>query len=116
MTHIALKTADLLLSEGIHAGVIDTYLLKPFNEKEIYKILKRYRHIATMEESFLNKGSLDSSVERLCFSNKLSVGITKFGFDDRYVFEVGNREHLYKVNKLDQETILNRIMKGLKKI
>lgn len=113
MTHLALKTAELLSKDNISAGVVDVYFLKPFNEKLLLKILSGYKHIATMEESFLNKGSLDSIVGNLCFSNRLFVGMTKLGLGDKYVFDVGNREHLYKVNKLDQENIIKTIKNDL---
>ena len=110
MTHLALETASLLgKQETISTGVIDQFFLKPFNEEKLLKILSVYRHIVTMEEAFINKGSLDSIIEHLCFSNRLFVGMTKFGFDDKYVFEVGNREHLHKVNGLDQDSIVNKI-------
>ena len=73
------------------------------------RILSEYKHVVTMEESFLNKGSLDSIIGNLCFSNRLFIGMTKFGFGDKYVFDVGNREHLYNVNKLDQGNIIKTI-------
>ena len=116
MTHLALETAERLHQGGISTGVVDQFFLKPFNKQKLLGILSKYKHIVTMEEAFINKGSLDSVIEHLCFSNKLFVGMTKFGFDDKYVFEVGDRKHLYKVNNLDQETIVNKIKLGFKSV
>lgn len=116
MTHLALKTAELLAQDDIRAGVVDLYFLKPFNKKLLLKILSQHKHIVTMEEAFLNKGGLDSIIGNLCFSNRLFVGMTKFGFEDKYVFNVGNREHLYKLNNLDQESIIKTIKDGLDKV
>ncbi len=113
MTHIALKTADLLAAEGIQAGVVDVYLLKPFNESRLLKQLNPYKHLVTMEESFINKGGLDSIVEHMCFSKKLFVGLTKLGFGDRYVFDVGNRDYLYEVNRLDPASNVRKIIADL---
>jgi transketolase len=115
MTHLALKIAAMLSQENISVGVIDIFLLKPLNKKRLLKILSGYQHIVTMEEGFINKGGLDSVIESLCFENKLLVGMTKVGFEDKYVFDVGNREHLYKVNKLDQESIIKTIKADLNK-
>ena len=109
MTHLALKIADLLAQDGISVGVVDQFFLKPFNKKMLLDILSHYEHIVTMDEAFINKGGLDTVIEHLCFSNKFFIGMTKFGFEDKYVFDVGNREHLYKVNNLDQESIIKRI-------
>ena len=114
MTHVALKTADLLAQDNIRAGVVDQFFLKPFNEQRLLKILRQYRHVVTMEEAFINKGGLDTIIEHLCFSNRLFIGITKLGFADKYVFDVGNREHLYKVNNLDLKSILETIKHDLK--
>ena len=117
MTHLALEIADRLgKQEVLSTGVIDQFFLKPFNEKKLIGILSQYKHIVTMEEAFINKGSLDSVIEHLCFSNKLFVGMTKFGFDDKYVFEVGDREHLYKVNNLDQDSIVQKIKLDFKSV
>ena len=109
MTHKALEVAEQLTKDGISTGVIDQFFLKPFNEKKLLGILSRYKHIVTMDEAFINKGGLDSIIEHLCFSNKLFVGMTKFGFDDKYVFAVGDRAHLHIVNDLGHANIIRRI-------
>ena len=111
MTHVALKIADRLAQDCISVGVVDQFFLKPFNEKKLLRTLSWYRHVVAMDESFINKGGLDTVIEHLCFSNKLFIGMTKLGFVDKYVFEVGNREHLHKVNNLDQENMIKRIKK-----
>ncbi|CAB1064580.1 Transketolase, C-terminal section (EC [Olavius sp. associated proteobacterium Delta 1] len=115
MTHVALEIFDLLRKYSIQAGVVDQFLLKPFNKERLLTILRQYRHVVTMEEAFINKGGLDTIVEHLCFSNRLFVGMTKIGFSDKYVFDVGDREHLYKVNNLDLKAIIETIKSDLKK-
>ena len=113
MTHVAVKIADLVdLIDGISVCVIDQFFLKPFNEQKLLNILSWFNRIVIMDESFINKGGLDTVIEHLCFSNKRFIDITKFGFEDKYVFDVGNREHLYKVNNLDTESIIKRIREG----
>lgn len=114
MTHVALKIAEHLTERNIYTGVVDQFFLKPSNAQKLLEILSQYRHIVTMEESFINKGGLDTAIEHLCFSNRLFIGMSKFGFGDKYVFDVGNREHLHKVNKLDMESIIKKIEDDLK--
>jgi len=109
MTHV------LLAQDNVNAGVVDQFFLKPFNEQGLLEILRQYSHVVTMEEAFINKGGLDTIIEHLCFSNRVFIGMTKLGFGDKYVFDVGNREHLYKVNNLDQEQIIKTIKSDLKK-
>jgi transketolase len=96
MTHLALKVASILPE----IGVIDLFFLKPFNVEKLLEILKGYSSVVTMEESFINKGSIDTAIEHLYGP------IMKFGFEDKYVFDVGDRKHLYDINGLDLNSII----------
>ena len=111
MTHKAIRIADRLEEKNISAGIIDVYILKPVNDVELLKIIKGYNHVVTMEESFLNKGSLDTIVERICFENRVCVKMNKIGFKDKYVFDVGDREYLYEKNGIGEQDILSNIIK-----
>ncbi len=108
MTHKALKVAENLHAEGISAGVIDVFMLKPLDEELLYKTIAGYKHVLTMEESFINKGGLDSMILDILRNNDSSAGLSRFGFSDRYVFSVGDREYLHKLNGLDTDTIVKR--------
>jgi transketolase len=114
MTHKALKIAEELMKDNISAGVVDIFLLKPVQENMLYKKLRKYKHIVTMEEAFIDKGGMDSIVMNVLSNNKSPIGITKFGFGDKYVFAVGNREYLHKVNGLDVKNIQKIIVDLLK--
>lgn len=107
MTHRALRVAEELHKEKINIGVIDIFMLKPINGELLYKTLSQYKNIITMEEAFINKGGLDSLIDSLLRKNNSSLELTKLGFGDQYVFEVGDREYLHKVNGLDIENIVN---------
>lgn len=116
MTHKALKIAEILKVEDVSAGVIDVFMLKPLNEELLYKTLCKYKHFVTMEESFLHKGSLDTIIADILRDNRSERKLIRFGFADRYVFDVGNREHLHKLNGLDDETIVSAILREMKEI
>lgn len=109
MTHKALRIAELLQKEGIKVGVVDVFLLKPFNKSAFCHTINNYSRIVTMEEGFINKCGLDSIVINALRDCKSSVEVTALGFEDRYVFEVGNRDYLHKANGLDNEFIMARI-------
>ena len=114
MTHKALNVAEKLEKDNISTGVVDVFLLKPLNEELLYKTLSKYRHVVTMEEAFINKGSLDCIVADILRNYKSSAELIKLGFGDRYVFEVGNREYLHKLNGLDEESIYKKVRKIVK--
>ncbi len=86
-------------------------MLKPLNEALLYGWLKKYPYLVTMEESFIKKGGLDTLVADLIEEHGSRSGLTRLGFTDRYVFDVGNREHLHAVNGLDEGTIVTTILK-----
>lgn len=115
MTHKALRVTAALLKHGIRAGVVDVFLLKPVNEALLYESLKKYSHIVTMEESFLKKGGLDTIIADILRDNNAYHELTRIGFTDRFVFDVGNREHLHKLNGLDEETIVTTILGRINK-
>ncbi len=110
MTHKALRVAEALSKRAMTAGVVDVFMLKPVNERKLYETLRKYPRLVTMEESFLRKGSLDTIVADLLLDNNHHPRFTRFGFKDRYVFDVGSREHLHKLNGLDEESIVAAIL------
>lgn len=112
MTHKALKIMKKLKDKNINAGLLDIFLLKAFNEDKLFEVISKYKYIFTMEEGFINKGGLDSLILNILRKNKSSAGLNAFGFGDCYVFEVGDREYLHKINNLDEESIIALIKKA----
>ncbi len=112
MTHKALRIADALVRRGIPAGVIDVFMLKPLSGQMLAEMMRGYTHIVTLEESFLRKGSLDTLISDLLRDSGSQAMLTRCGFSDNYVFEVGNREHLHAVNGLDDESIVSAVVRA----
>lgn len=109
MTHTAVKAADTLAKDGINAGVLDVFLLKPINENLFVETLKDYKYLITLEEAFINKGGLDGLVSSLMDEYDLNVKLKRMGFKDSYVFDIGGREHLHKINNLDDISVAKYI-------
>lgn len=112
MTHKAMGIRKILQGQ-INIGVIDVFLLKPLNEDLFLEALSKYKIVLTLEEGFINKGGLDSIVQKNLCRQNLNTRIKSFGFEDRYVFEVGSRDYLHKINKLDEESIIQSITQML---
>jgi len=113
MTRRALSVCDKLRQENINVGVIDVFMLKPLSEVLLFNALKNYRYIITLEEGFINKGGLGSIVSEILTSRKAEVKLKSLGFSDAYVFEIGSRDYLHKLHKLDEESITMNIKKIL---
>ncbi len=105
MTHRALEAARILEEEGIKAGVIDLYLLRPMDESAFYDTVCDYGCLVTLEEAFINKGGLDSLVSTILESNDSTQRLRRIGFGDAYSFEIGNRDELHELFGIDSKSI-----------
>lgn len=109
MTHKSLRIAEKLKNTGIDAGVVDVFLLKPFDEHLLCETLKRYAAIFTMEEAFATGGGLGSLVLDVIARNGLSMSVHKLGLEDKYSFEIGDREFLHSEHGLNDGRIISLI-------
>lgn len=109
MTHKALQVANKLKTDNIDIGIIDVFLIKPLKETLFMKTLEKYESVITLEEGFINNGGLDNLVIQLINRKNLKIKFKNMGFSQRYVFEIGNREYLHKLNNLDQSSIIKNI-------
>lgn len=110
MIHTALKVAESLLIDKISIGVIDVFLLKPLNEDLFCEKLNKYKYVITLEEAFINKAGLDSLISSI--KKDLHIKLKRIGLQDAYAFDMGAREHLHKLNGLDEESI-RQYIKGI---
>lgn len=107
MTHRAINAANKLKG----TGVVDVFMLKPVDSGLLYNTLKKYEVIITLEEALINGGGLDSLISKLLHDNQSDIKLTSLGFNDKYVFDLGDRNHLHKINSLDEESIAENIKK-----
>ncbi len=105
LTQRALKAAK----ETPGTGLIDVFMLKPLNEKLLFETFKKYKRIITIEEGFINNGGLDSLVSKIIHANQSDIKLKNLGFDDKYVFNLGDRNYLHQLNNLDEESIIKTI-------
>jgi len=106
MTHKALIVVERLSREGINAGLLDVFMLKPIDEGLLFNALKGYKRVLTVEEGFINKAGLDSIVLNILNKNSSSIKLRNIGFNDAYVFDIGSRDHLHELNRLDVGSII----------
>ena len=109
MTHVALEVADLLKHEGTEIGVVDMFRLKDPDRGKLKGCLAGYRKLVTLEEGFIWRGGLDSLVASLDLDTQTPRQLHPVGFDDSYVFEVGDRKHLHEVAGLGVDAIAGQV-------
>lgn len=106
MTQRAINVVKALTSSAKKIGLIDIFLLRPLDEKQLLKVISGYKTILTLEEGFINKGGLDSLISSIVSRNKLKIRQERLGFGDNYSFEVGSRDYLHKLYGLDESGIV----------
>lgn len=111
-THMAIRAADTLKKD---IGVIDVFLLKPFNSDSFSKILKKYESVVTIEEGFIHKGGLDSLIRSTIDNEAIKINFKAIGFQDSYVFDIGSRDYLHKLYGLDEVGIVKIVNNLLKR-
>ncbi|MFA5095954.1 MAG: transketolase C-terminal domain-containing protein [Candidatus Omnitrophota bacterium] len=104
MTHKALQAAQVM-----DCGVIDLFLIKPLDEPALARALKKYEGVITLEEGFVDSGGLDSLVLKVINRGRARPRFMNMGFGQRYVFEMGSRDYLHKLNHLDVAGIIKNI-------
>lgn len=102
MTHRALAAASA--RPGV--SVLDLFCLKPCDEAALARYLSPYRTVITMEEGFINSGGLDGLVAQIGRKYGLGFRLISIGFDDRYVFDLGSRDHLHHINGIDESAVV----------
>lgn len=111
MTHTALESAAKLKNMGINIGVIDMFILNVINDDLFLGLVKKYKYVITLEEGFINKGGMDAFISGILRSKDMPVILKNIGFDGKYVFDVGDRAYLHKINRSDSDSIINVVIK-----
>lgn len=114
MVHNALEVADQLKKAGISAAVIDLHRVKPVNETLLLKLLKRIPRVVSYEEHLL-AGGLGSSLAEIFVDRGLTKPLLRIGQADRFVFDNGGREVIWKKYGLDVTTVTQRIRRWMKR-
>ena len=106
MTHVALRAAA---QSTMPLGVVDVFAFPPLNASRLLDTLEAYRAIITIEEGLIHRGGLDMLILDLLARAGRSRGLRALGFDNRYLFEVGDRAHLHRQSGMDEEGILRTV-------
>lgn len=109
MTHSALEVAKRLLAENAKIGVVDVFILKPTDKELLFNCIKRYKHVITIEESFINNGGLDCLLSNIITDRNAGIRLHRMGINDKYIFDIGSREYLHKLNDINVESIIKKI-------
>ena len=94
--------------QGVSVAHYDMRFLKPIDEKILHEVGEKFKYIVTLEDGTV-KGGLGSAVVEYMAANGYTPKVKVMGIPDAFV-EHGTPEQLYKVCRMDKESVLAAIM------
>jgi transketolase len=102
----ALQAAEQLALEGIDAGVLDVFTIKPLDADAVVSAAKRTGAILTAENHSVYNG-LGSAVAEALAEHALAVPFARIGFPDT-VGETGTADYIQKKFGLSRDSIVKK--------
>jgi len=111
MVATALEVSKKLRSQHIHATVVDSRFLKPFDEDLLRELSKNNNLIVTMEDNSVS-GGLGELVSSIITEYNLDIDQIKVAIPDRFV-KHGNISQLDKELSIDAESVAEKVLKEI---
>ncbi len=99
LVHKALKVREQLAAEGIDAGVIDLFRIKPL-APEVVETLSRYSAVITVEEQILEGGIGSGILEAITEAGQWRP-LTRLGMRNGFEVVNGDRDELHRLYGFD---------------
>lgn len=109
MVAVALQSADVLVEQGIKAGVINLRFAKPLDEELLVQAAQQYSKLVTLEEGVV-AGGVGSAVLELLNNKGLlqTTQVLNLGIPDEFVPH-GDKKYLFRDIGLDLDSIIDKI-------
>lgn len=109
MVQKGLEVCEMLKKEGKEFTLINARFIKPLDEELLLKLSKKFKRIHTIEDN-IKSGGFGSSILEFYSKNDVDVSVNIIGYDDRFIPH-GEKEELYKLEKMDNESIYKVVVK-----
>lgn len=114
MVSRGMEVASILEKENIFCEVINARFLKPLDEKNILKSIKKTKYVVVIEDSTIING-LSTAIKELLVNNSLiDVNCSCFAYPDKYI-KHGSTNEIEKKYKMNVDSICKGILEHLKK-
>ena len=104
----ALKVRERLQESGLQVGVVDLCRLKPINIDLLFQYLSGVSNVVTLEEHLL-AGGMGGAVAEIFIDAGISTPTLRIGQRDRFVFDMGGRQEIWRRYGLDVDGITGQI-------
>ncbi len=112
LVHETLKAAKILEDKNIKVYVVNIHTIKPLDNNLVIELAKKTNCVITAEDHNVI-GGLGSAIAEVLGENHPCL-IKRIGVQDRYA-ESGKPDELYKKYGLDAESIVEEVMKVVRK-
>lgn len=112
MTNELKKTAKILQANGYTPTLVDARIIKPLATETYCKLFDAHKTIVTLEDNTLVGGFGSAIGELLLDLGYTDKRLLRFGLPDNFV-EQGEISALYKLLKIDGESVAKQIMEKL---
>lgn len=109
----ALKASVQLETEGISAGVVDMFSVKPIDEALILRLAEKSRMLITIEEHSIVNG-MGSMVANVLAESGSGCRLVKLGLPDEYPHTVSPYKYMLQEYHLTKEDFVAEARKVLK--
>lgn len=110
----AMKVVLELKKQRVNVSLYSVPTVKPLDEKTYTNILKRSKHVFTLEEHSI-VGGLGSAIAELISENSIHSSFLRLGAPDRFTSIAGSLEYLHDYNNLSVNKLTNTILNVINK-
>lgn len=107
IVHKIERIVNKLNKIGLKTDLLNIFFIK-HNKSKIEENIRKYKTIVTIEEQNL-PGGLGSIIAEIIADKNLNIFFKRFGIDDRYILNCGNRDWLQKQYELDSDNLFKKI-------
>ena len=112
MTNELKKTAEVLKGKGYSPTLVDARIIKPLDAECYRSLFENHKVIVTLEDNTRIGGYGSAVMELMADLGFTDKKLIRFGLPDHFV-EQGNIPDLYKLLKIDGESVAEQLMERL---
>lgn len=107
-----IDAVEKLEKKGNSIKIINISTIKPFDYKSVIENSKKFNTIVSIEEHSVI-GGIGSSIADVIAEHKLNTRLVKIGINDMFATGYGTYDEVLKMNKLDVNSIYNKLKRIL---
>ena len=104
----AVNISKKLEKKNIKTSLYSCHTLKPFEEKRLKKIMKKYKNISIIEDHS-SVGGLSSIVKEALYSSRINTKVNFFSLKDKFFKSYGSQEQFWRKHGIDENKIVSII-------